>query len=88
MSVNVEVKHDDLFRFNVRDMFAEGFDKPLTNLTAEATVEEGMGEITGVLRHAHGAGGAGDTGQNSVKSFLGGEDVVDHSPQKSAVIGF
>ena len=87
-SVNVEVQHDDMFRFNVGDMFAKGFDKPLANLNAEATVEESVGEVTGVPRRAHGADGAGNTRQNSVKSFLGGMDVVDHSPQKGVVIGF
>ena len=51
--------------------------EPVANFAIVAAGEESMRETAGILGVAERAEGAGDTGQDSVESFLCGQDIVN-----------
>ena len=59
-----------MLRGDCRDILAEHMGEP-------AAGEESMRETAGILGVAERAEGAGDTGQDSVESFLCGQDIVN-----------
>ena len=66
-------------------MSSDGVDQPATNITIEATSDKGVGEIADVLSVTERTNWAGDIGEDSAESFLSGQEVVNHFPQKSVV---
>ena len=69
--LDIKVQQDDMLWYYCGHIVLHNPKEPSANLYTGAADEEHVGQVTGGLGITLGAGGVGNTWQNSAKSFLG-----------------
>ena len=66
----------------------DNLEKPLTNFTVVRASKESMIQVASILRLAKIASWTVNVSQQPMESFLGGQDIMNHPPEKSIVTRF